>query len=167
MGWTPEEVWFHSRQWQNVFWFRASAAMLMRSALFWDITRRRVVIVYRRFGTTYRSHLQGSGIPLATLRASLHHPPPPLNFSSSNLFIFIFNFYCLFYLYFIYLALSLYIHPLLLFYSIYFFPAVLGDCILGTPSSFTLSVSTPLSPWFNPIDCHHSYWLLPRAHFPI
>jgi hypothetical protein len=28
----------------------------MRSALFWDITRRRVVIVYRRFGTTYRSH---------------------------------------------------------------------------------------------------------------
>jgi hypothetical protein len=27
--------------------------MLMRSALFWDITRRRVVIVYRRFGTTY------------------------------------------------------------------------------------------------------------------
>jgi hypothetical protein len=31
----------------------------MRSALFWDITRRRVVIVYRRFGTKYRSHLQG------------------------------------------------------------------------------------------------------------
>jgi hypothetical protein len=28
------------------------------SALFWDITRRRVVIVYRRFGTTYRSHLK-------------------------------------------------------------------------------------------------------------
>jgi hypothetical protein len=32
----------------------------MRSALFWDVTRRRVVIVYRRFGTTYRPHLQGS-----------------------------------------------------------------------------------------------------------
>jgi hypothetical protein len=31
-------------------WFQASAAMFMRSALFWDITRRRVVIVYRRFG---------------------------------------------------------------------------------------------------------------------
>ena len=28
---------------------------LTRSALFWDITRRRVVIVYRRFGITYRS----------------------------------------------------------------------------------------------------------------
>jgi hypothetical protein len=40
--------------------FKASAAMLMRSGLFWDITRRRVVIVYRRFGTTYRSHLQVS-----------------------------------------------------------------------------------------------------------
>jgi hypothetical protein len=27
----------------------------LRSALFWDITRRRVVIVYWRFETTYRS----------------------------------------------------------------------------------------------------------------
>jgi hypothetical protein len=34
----------------------------LRSALFWDITRRRVVIVYRRFGTSYRSHLQGSRV---------------------------------------------------------------------------------------------------------
>ena len=31
-----------------------------RSALLWDITRRMVVIRYRRFGTTYRSHLPGS-----------------------------------------------------------------------------------------------------------
>jgi hypothetical protein len=41
-------------------WFHASTAMLMRSALFWDIMQHRVVILYRRFGTTYRSHLQGS-----------------------------------------------------------------------------------------------------------
>jgi hypothetical protein len=34
----------------------------MRPALFWDITRRRVVIVYRRFGIAYRSHLQGSTV---------------------------------------------------------------------------------------------------------
>jgi hypothetical protein len=32
----------------------------MRSVLLWDITRLRVVIVYRRFGTTYQSRLQGS-----------------------------------------------------------------------------------------------------------
>jgi len=32
----------------------------MRSALFFGITQRRVVIPYRRFGTTYRSHLQVS-----------------------------------------------------------------------------------------------------------
>jgi hypothetical protein len=32
----------------------------MRYALFWDITQRRVVILYRRFGTSYRSRLQGS-----------------------------------------------------------------------------------------------------------
>jgi hypothetical protein len=36
--------------------------MLIRSSLFWDITRRRVVIVYRRFGITYRPHLQGSRV---------------------------------------------------------------------------------------------------------
>jgi hypothetical protein len=34
----------------------------MRSALFWDITRRHVVIIYRRSVTTYRSHLQGSRV---------------------------------------------------------------------------------------------------------
>jgi hypothetical protein len=32
----------------------------MWSAFFWDVTQRRVVILYRRFGTTYRSHLQRS-----------------------------------------------------------------------------------------------------------
>jgi hypothetical protein len=34
----------------------------MKPAPFWDITRRSVVIVYRRFGTTYRSHLHGSRV---------------------------------------------------------------------------------------------------------
>jgi hypothetical protein len=34
--------------------------MYIRSALFWDIVQHRVVILYRRFGTTHRSHLQGS-----------------------------------------------------------------------------------------------------------
>ena len=32
----------------------------MKSAPFWDITERRVVIIYWRFGTTYRSHIHGS-----------------------------------------------------------------------------------------------------------
>jgi hypothetical protein len=32
----------------------------MRTALFWVITQRVVVIYYRRLGTTYRSYLQGS-----------------------------------------------------------------------------------------------------------
>jgi hypothetical protein len=34
--------------------------MQIRYALFWDLTRRRVVIPYRRFGTTYRYVLQES-----------------------------------------------------------------------------------------------------------
>ena len=41
--------------------------MLFRSALFWNITQRRVVTLYRRFRTTYRSHIQGSKSPLKTL----------------------------------------------------------------------------------------------------
>jgi hypothetical protein len=32
----------------------------LRSALFWDVTQRQVVIVCRRFGITYLSHLEGS-----------------------------------------------------------------------------------------------------------
>jgi len=35
-----------------------------RTALFWVITQRVVVISYRRFGTTYQSHPQGSRGPL-------------------------------------------------------------------------------------------------------
>jgi hypothetical protein len=32
----------------------------MRSSLFWDVTQSRLVVSYQRFGTTYRSYLQGS-----------------------------------------------------------------------------------------------------------
>jgi len=39
-------------------WFQASEAKKMRTALFWVITQRIVVIPYRRFGITYVSHLQ-------------------------------------------------------------------------------------------------------------
>jgi hypothetical protein len=51
--------------WQNAVcepWFQASAAMFMKSAVFWGIMRRRVVIFYRRFGITYRSHPHGSRV---------------------------------------------------------------------------------------------------------
>jgi hypothetical protein len=36
----------------------------LRTALFGDITQRPMVILYRCFGTTYRSHLQGSISPI-------------------------------------------------------------------------------------------------------
>jgi len=32
----------------------------LRSSLFWDVTHRRLVVIYRRFGTTYMSSLQES-----------------------------------------------------------------------------------------------------------
>jgi len=52
--------------WTNVkilAWFRPSTATQMRFALFRNLTRRRLVILHRRFGTTYRSKPQGSSSP--------------------------------------------------------------------------------------------------------
>jgi hypothetical protein len=43
-------------QWQEL----AVVFICMRSVLFWDSTQFRMVVSYRRFGKTYRSHLQGS-----------------------------------------------------------------------------------------------------------
>jgi hypothetical protein len=43
-------------------YFRNWFISVKRTALLWDITRHRVVIVYRRIGTTYRSHLHGSNV---------------------------------------------------------------------------------------------------------
>jgi hypothetical protein len=37
-----------------------SRSLTVRTALFWAITQRIVVFPYRRFGTTYGSHLQGA-----------------------------------------------------------------------------------------------------------
>ena len=33
-----------------------------RSSLFWDVTQRRLLLNYRRFGTTFVSHLQGTPV---------------------------------------------------------------------------------------------------------
>ena len=41
--------------------FQASTSKQMRTALVWVITQRVLVFSYRRFGTTYQSHFQGSG----------------------------------------------------------------------------------------------------------
>ena len=40
--------------------FQTSAAKYTRTAPFWSVTQRMVVIPYRRFGTTYSSHHKGS-----------------------------------------------------------------------------------------------------------
>ena len=50
---------FNETNKQNA-WFQSSAAKQMRTALFWVITQRPLIIPHRRFSTTYRSHLQGS-----------------------------------------------------------------------------------------------------------
>ena len=45
-----------------VAWFQTSASTYMRTALPLAVTQRVVVILCPRFGTTHRSHLQGSKI---------------------------------------------------------------------------------------------------------
>ena len=47
----------------------------MRSAFVWGITQRVVVILHRRFGTTYRSHLQTSGNPRTQQKECRSHLP--------------------------------------------------------------------------------------------
>jgi len=46
----------------------ASAAKYIRSAVFWVVTQRVVVIPYQSFGTTYWYHLQVSGYPEMSAR---------------------------------------------------------------------------------------------------
>ena len=41
-------------------WKQTERSAYVNSSLFWDLRRRRFVVVYRRFGTTYRSYMQGS-----------------------------------------------------------------------------------------------------------
>ena len=45
---------------KNMRDFKASAVKYMRSEFSWATTQRIVVFLYRRFGTTYRSHLPES-----------------------------------------------------------------------------------------------------------
>jgi len=43
---------------------------VLKSALFWDFTQRRVVTPYRRFGIAYRSHIQESSSSRRNFKAA-------------------------------------------------------------------------------------------------
>jgi hypothetical protein len=58
--------------------------MLMKSAVFWGITWCRVVIVYRRFVTTYRSHPHGPRVQVITPR----NTPEDRRFYKNTYFVF-------------------------------------------------------------------------------
>jgi hypothetical protein len=54
-----------SKSWTpSVFYSTLFTMEGLRSALFWAIAQNRVAILYRRFGTTYQSRLQGSSCAL-------------------------------------------------------------------------------------------------------
>jgi hypothetical protein len=59
-------------------WFQASAAMLMKSAVFWGVTRRHMVIVYRRFGTnvSFPSSLVKSPVRCPETSVNNYHTTP-------------------------------------------------------------------------------------------
>jgi hypothetical protein len=57
----------YGRVWAGFIWFRTGTIGWLRSALFWGITQRQMVILYRRFGTRCRPHLLGSRSPFLDL----------------------------------------------------------------------------------------------------
>jgi hypothetical protein len=59
--------------------------MFTGSALFWGITQRRVVVPYRRLGTTYRSHLQGLRSPRPLKMGPIRCPETPVKDYHSTL----------------------------------------------------------------------------------
>jgi hypothetical protein len=46
----------------GLYWIPAKFARIVICALYCNFTQRTLVVGFRRFGTTYRSHLQGSSI---------------------------------------------------------------------------------------------------------
>jgi len=78
------EIWYRNKLYIHIYirtyihtyihtaaWFQTSAAMQMRSALFWDFTHHRMVTSYRRFGTTYRSLEDGTNRLSRNIRREL------------------------------------------------------------------------------------------------
>ena len=75
----------------NLYWVQ-----VRWDALFWDFTRHRMVVPYRRFETTCPSHLQGSSSPTRTLTAWPLKTAPTehvydIHYGSLNLVLFIGN----------------------------------------------------------------------------
>jgi hypothetical protein len=73
----------------NIHRFSCEVPITLTSVLFWVITQRQVAILYRRFGTTYRTHPQGSkshrlrGNPLPTFRDNVSVPSSRVKGSKS------------------------------------------------------------------------------------
>jgi len=57
-----------SSSWLRTFEIMHRKRFDMRYCLFWDVTQRWLVVSYRRFGTTYRSHLHGRSIQARPLK---------------------------------------------------------------------------------------------------
>ena len=47
----------------------------MISAIYWDIPQRVVLLTYRRFGTTYRSHLEDRTASIKNYHLTLRNTP--------------------------------------------------------------------------------------------
>jgi hypothetical protein len=86
----PEWLEVSGRTRPSYAWLQASVA-IMWTALFWDCLERGMVIPYRRFGTTYRSHLQGSSSPRRPQCVHRHvliwsHPVTRIKYPQRNIY---------------------------------------------------------------------------------
>ena len=67
-------------------WFKASAAMSIRSPFFWDVTKRTLMVSYRRFGTTCQSRTDNPPKKSQYLSINLSFPKISSVFSSNCVF---------------------------------------------------------------------------------
>jgi hypothetical protein len=72
-----EHLWWYGQCWHCITGHLRTRSnfrnedILMRSSLLWNVMLRRLAVSYRRFGTTYRSHLQGSSCPKTAWRLKM------------------------------------------------------------------------------------------------
>jgi hypothetical protein len=69
------------RTWEDWMECRVSiwTDLKARSSLLWDVTQCWLAVSHRRFGTTYRSHLQGSSTTFPLISLQLHGPATALS----------------------------------------------------------------------------------------
>ena len=146
---------------------------MLRSALFSDLTQRKIVVSYRRFGRTYPSHLQrwrsqscppytNLLIPFSISSVSCFSFPFTLMFCSFVSLILFFVFLefqlCIFFCFkFSFLRLVVALFPV----QFYLRAALSSSTSFPSPSSLTFHQPYFLASWWDHHLLHHALYKLP------